>query len=136
MKIINTQIIALAAVVLVLAAGRSQADDTGELTMTLITNPDAELPEAVTKILELPAAASAAGMDNSAKGQDAANGARESRDKGLENAAEARERGSEFGQDMADSARENRENRGRSSPPSPHAPPSPPNGPPGGPPQG
>jgi len=133
---INTQSLALLAVVLVFATGQSQADDEGELTMTLITNPDAELPEAVTKTLELPAAAAAAGMDNSSKGQGIANGARDKRAKGLDKAADAQERGSEFGQDMADSARDNRENRGRSNPPIPPTPPGSPNGPPGGPPQG
>ena len=48
-------------------------------------------------------------------------GAEQGKGEGLEKAAEARERGREFGQDVADQARENRENAGRR-----HDPPGPP----------
>lgn len=111
------------------------ADDNGEdaeLTMTLITDPDAELPEAITKTLVLPAAASAAGMDNSAPGQgkgNAGNGQDAPDNQGLDIANEAKERGKEFGQENAEAAQENRENRGRG-PDNPPDRPEPPRGPP------
>ena len=117
--------------------------DEGELTITLIPDPEADLPEAVTKTIELPEFASDEGRTNSADGLEIANEARNRRQAGLDTAADARERGAEFGADMAEAAQENRENAGRGSAPDrpdlpdlPDLPdgPNPPNppGPPGG----
>lgn len=95
-----------------------------ELTMTLMPA-NAELPEAVTKTLELPPAAAARGAEASEPGRDRAGDARGSRQEGLDTAAEARERGLELGEAMAEQARENREDAGRGDPPA-----TPPDGPP------
>lgn len=96
-----------------------------ELTMTLMPE-GANLPEAVTRTIELPPPASTRnGAAASADGIARANEARESREQGLDTAAEAREKGRELGEEMAEQARENREDAGRGRPPEP---------PPGGPP--
>ena len=102
-----------------------------ELTMTLMPA-DAELPEAVTKTIELPPTAAARGAEASEPGRERADRARESRQQGLDTAAEARERGLEFGEAMAEQARENREDAGRGDPPvtPPDGPPDDPPGPP------
>jgi hypothetical protein len=62
---------------------------------------------AITRRIELPPAAAAAERPADLPGLD--NG----RGQGLETAAAARERGREFGQDVAEQARENRDNAGR-----------------------
>lgn len=95
-----------------------------ELTMTLMPA-NAELPEAVTKSIELPPAASAGGAEASEPGRARADDARGNRQEGQDAAAEARERGREFGEAMAEQARENREDAGRGDPPV-----TPPGGPP------
>ena len=95
-----------------------------ELTMTLMPA-NAELPEAVTKTIELPASAAPRGAEASEAGRERAGDARANRQEGLDTAAEARERGLEFGEAMAEQARENREDAGRGDPPA-----TPPDGPP------
>lgn len=111
------------------AAAQAPSDDETvpeelELTMTLMPA-DAELPDAVTKTIELPTAASESGVAASEQGLATANGARQNRQEGFDAAADARERGQEFGEAMAEQARENREDAGRGDPPV-----TPPNGPP------
>ena len=66
---------------------------------------NATLPDAVTRVIELPAAAAEAARENAARGLDEANAAREP-ETGLENAAAASEQGRE-------TAQQNREDRGR-----------------------
>ena len=78
--------------------------DALDLTMVLMPE-NATLPDAVTRVIALPAAAAEAARENAARGLDEANAARE-RDNGLENAAEAGEQGRER-------AQQNREDRGR-----------------------
>jgi len=106
-----------------------------DLTMRIMTDPNAELPEVITQTIELPAPASDQGVESSADGRARTGNDLESREEALERAADARERGQDFGQDMAESAREARENQGRSNPPERPEPPNPPErpgGPPGG----
>ena len=88
-----------------------------ELTMTLMPEGEA-LPEAVTRTIELPPSASDAAATNAA-GLSQANEARDAREEGLDTAAEARDKGRELGEQMAEQARENREDTGRSKPPPP-----------------
>jgi hypothetical protein len=96
--------LAVAALSCALSSFAFAQDD--ELTMTLLPE-GAELPDAVTKVIELPKndegeyLASEEGVANSAEGLAIANAARED--------------GRAFGEEMAASARENRENftRGR-----------------------
>jgi hypothetical protein len=102
-----------------------------EITMTLMPE-DGDLPDAVTRELELPVFPESdeneeqQGDDNSANSAD-----------GLEIANQAREDGRAFGQDTAAAAQENRENLGRGMPPEdlplgpPEDPPGPPDNPPG-----
>lgn len=82
---------------LILAAGTAHADE--ESTLVLMSEPEAELPEAVTEAITLPADASDEGVANSAAGLAIAN--------------DARERGAEFGAEIAESARDARESFGR-----------------------
>lgn len=89
-----------------------------ELTMKLMPA-GAELPDAVTKTIQLPPAASAQAAEASARGLSTANEAKQNRPDGLDTAADARERGREFGDAMAEQARENREDAGRGNPPTP-----------------
>lgn len=106
-----------------------------ELEVTMVLMPQgAGRPDVVTKTIELPRPANETGNDNSSKGRDTADEARENRQDGLDTAEEARERGREFGQDMAEQARENREDAGRGDPPD-DPPDGPPIDPPGGPPE-
>lgn len=82
------------------------AADSDALDLTMVLMPEnATRPDAVTRVIELPAAAAEAARENAARGLDEANAARE-RENGLENAAEAGEQGRER-------AQENREDRGR-----------------------
>jgi hypothetical protein len=82
------------------------AADSDALDLTMVLMPEnATLPDAVTRVIELPAAAAEAARENAARGLDEANAARE-REAGLENAAEASEQGRE-------TAQQNREDRGR-----------------------
>ena len=91
--------------------------DEGELTIRLIPDPAAGLPEAVTKpiALPLPDEQSGEGMTRSADGLIRANArlTRDGRVAGLAIATDARNRGSEFGADMALEAQSNRENFSR-----------------------
>ena len=97
-----------------------------DLTMRIMTDPNAELPDVITQTIELPAPASDQGVANSAEGRARTGNELESREEALERAADARERGKDFGQEMAESAREARENQGRSNPPERPEPPNPP----------
>lgn len=87
-------------------------DDTAESTIRLMGVAEAELPDAVTKEITLPAAVveDTAAVEKSAKGLEKANENRERRESGLSQAEEARERQA----DMANDAQDNRESRGRS----------------------
>ncbi len=81
----------IAAVAVFLFVGIAMADDKLlDVTISVVQSPN-DLPAAVTRTLELPAAASAAARERSAKGQDAANQARES--------------GRTFGQGIAEKAK-------------------------------
>jgi hypothetical protein len=96
------------------------AADTLDLTMTLMPE-GATLPDAVTRIIELPAVAAEAAQENAAS-IDTANEARISRESGRGIAADAREQGAELGQQVREQAQENRENaeRGRPDSAGPH----------------
>lgn len=87
-------------------------DDAAESTIRLMGAAEAELPEAVTKEITLPAADTEdlAAVEKAANGLQTANENRERRETGLSQADEARQRGAE----MADEAQDNRESRGRS----------------------
>jgi hypothetical protein len=110
----------IAAIALMVLAAGARAQDGGgdslDLTMKLLPE-GAVSPEAITKTIALPPAASATGVANSENGRARANEAREARETGRENAAEAQERGREFGQEIAEQARENRDNAGRGNSP-------------------
>jgi len=112
----------IAAAVLLLLTGRATGQESAdaeveiddlEVTMTLLPA-DGARPEAITRTITLPPAAERTGAD------DAADRGAE----GREIAEEARDRGREFGQEMAEQARENREDAGRGGPP--EDPPGPP----------
>ncbi len=119
-------------------ADDNAGSEDGEITIMLIADPNAQLPEAVTNYIELPMSASPEGQANN--GLETAN---ENRQRGLEIVLDAQERGREFGQDMAEAAQESVENLGRGrglenrpdppDPPGPPDTPGPPNppGPPG-----
>lgn len=115
---------------LLLSSGTAWTDDESvdeaESTIRLMGAAEAELPNAVTKEISLPAAATEdeAAVDKASKGLEKANERNERREKGLSQADEARERGAE----MSEEAKENRENRGRSG--DRPQPPEPPKGPP------
>lgn len=89
-----------------------------EVTMTLLPE-NAKDAREITRKIELPPA----GQPGAAGKRPAdVPGADHGQGEGLEKAAEARERGREFGQDVAEQARENRENAGRrNDPPGPPA---------------
>lgn len=115
----------------------SPPSDSLELTMRLL--PDgAASPDAITKTIVLPPTASATGVESSENGRERANEARESGGAGQDTAAEAQERGREFGQQMSEQARENRDEAGRGNsadrpqpnPPAPNPPGPNPPGPP------
>lgn len=106
--------------------------DEAETTIRLMGAAEAELPDAVTKDIALPASLSvdSAAVEKAQAGMDTANENRQRREAGLATADEARRRGAE----MAEEARENRENRGRSEDHVPDGTPEPPDNP--GPPNG
>lgn len=100
-----------------LAGANSWAADDAEATIRLMGKAEAELPDAVTKEITLPAHLLAAdpedqvaAVERAEKGLAKANERNAHRDKGQDQAAEARERGGE----MKEKAKENRESRGRS----------------------
>ncbi len=109
-----------------------EARGTGNLDLTMKLLPEgATSAEPITRQIELPATPpSSAGND---KDQGAKSSPIEGAGTGRDTAAEARERGREFGQDVAEQARENRENagRGRGSTGPPATPPGRPDGVPG-----
>lgn len=86
--------------------------DEAESTIRLMGAAEAELPDAVTKEITLPEAASedSAAVDNTERKMKTANENRQRRENGLAQADEARERGA----NRANEAQDNRENRGRS----------------------
>ena len=90
-------------------------DDDAEATIRLMGTAEAELPDAVTKTIELPEHLRVGGDDqvaaveNAKKGLDKANERHDKREKGLSQADAARDRGAE----MSEKAKETRENRGR-----------------------
>lgn len=120
----TTKYIGAISMAFLLTSGSVNAQDTdenvgdeGELTMTLIPDANADLPEAVTRMIELPESASDEGRANSAGGLETANDARTRRQAGLDTANDAKERGREFGADMAEAAQNNRANAGRGATP-------------------
>ena len=121
-------LVGITALLLSFSAVQAQDPDEGEeaeSTIRLMSEAEAELPDAVTKEISLPAtvAEDSAAVKNSAKGLEKANEKLELREHGLSKADDARDRGAE----MATEARDNRENRGRSQDrPDPPKPPGPP----------
>ena len=119
---------AAAALVLCSSVGWT-ADSDAEATIRLMGKAEAELPEAVTKEITLPAHLleestdkQARAVEKAAKGLEQANQRNARREHGQAQAEEARERNHE----MNEKANDNRENRGRSDD---H--PTPPESPPG-----
>jgi len=111
-------------------------DDTLELTMTLLPE-GATLPDAVSKVISLPEVAADAAGEHEGEGLGKVNEAREARaggDEGLERAAEPREDGREFGQQMREQAQDDRENNAHGQPPESPDLPDAPDGNPGAPP--
>ncbi len=102
-------------------SAREQALERLEVTMALLPENAAD-DDTVTRRIELPPANREAASD---KPPVEIPGAENGDGKGLDTAAEARERGREFGQDVAEQARENRENAGHGNGP-PESPPGPP----------
>lgn len=101
---------------LLLGANVAWAQDgvEAESTIRLMGAAEAALPEAVTKVITLPAAVAvdteAVESAVRARGLTTAKGNRQRREEGLAQADEARDRNA----DMADEAQNNREHRGRS----------------------
>jgi hypothetical protein len=99
-------IVAGIALVALPVSAQEGAADSDALDLTMVLMPEnATRPDAVTRVIELPAAAAEAARENAARGLDEANAARE-RETGLENATAASEQGRE-------TAQQNREDRGR-----------------------
>lgn len=107
---------------------QAQADAEPELTIRLIVDPAAELPEAVTRTITLPETAAEAGATHSERGLTTANENRanagadrdsapahaaSNRRDGAQTASDAQALGREFGEDVAAAAAENREDLGR-----------------------
>lgn len=86
--------------------------DEAETTIRLMEVAEAELPDAVTKEIELPATVleDSKAVEKAQHGNETANENRQRRGEGRATAEQARERGAE----IAEQAQENRENRGRS----------------------
>jgi hypothetical protein len=96
---------------------QAEGDAALEVTIRLLPE-NAVGPEEISRRIELPAAAAfptppEQPADGPPPGAENGGGA------GLDIAAEARERGREFGQEVAEQARENRENAGRPDEPGP-----------------
>ena len=124
-------LVGITALLLSFSAVQAQDPEEGEeaeSTIRLMDEAEAELPDAVTKVISLPAAVSeeSAAVEKAAKhlkGLEKANDRLERRENGLSKADDARDRGAE----MANEARDSRENRGRSEDhPDPPKPPGPP----------
>jgi hypothetical protein len=90
--------------------GLTRAAERLEITMTLLPDKAADAAE-ITKHIELPSAPGPTAADG--KRPDDVPGAEHGEGQGLDTANEARDRGREFGQEVAEQARENRENAGR-----------------------
>jgi len=110
---ITVAITALAGFAGLSAAAQQQAEQHTparlEITMTLLPEKAKDATE-ITRKIELPAAG-----HEKAEGKQPAElpGAEHGKGQGLDTAAEARERGREFGQAVSEQARDNRENAGR-----------------------
>ena len=117
------------------ANGWADEDDGAEATIRLMGTAEAQLPDAVTKTITLPAHLmvesddQVAAVDKAKNGHDVANQRREDQTTGQARAEEVRQQGKE----MAEQAKEARENRGRADPPGGGRPenPGPPETPPG-----
>lgn len=104
-----------------------ESADEAEITIRLMGAAEAELPNAVTNDIVLPAslAEDQAAVEKAKNGIDKANENRQRREQGLQSADEARQRGAE----MAEEAQQNREARGRSDENRPDTPNGPPDNP-------
>jgi hypothetical protein len=118
-------IVGLGAVLCSFAAAADQpapAERGGDLdvTMRIITDPDAKLPDEIVRRITLPPPRPAPPAEDRSD---------EDRSTGLDRAEEAREQGRQFGQDVADSARDHAEEARRNANPpgrpDPGAPPEP-----------
>ena len=117
------------ATTVLLASGSGWADDHAEATIRLMDKAEAELPDAVTRPIELPAHLRAvkledqvAAVEKAEKGLEKANERNEHRNNGQDQAADAREHAAE----MQEKAKNNREQRGRSKDDRPTPPETPP----------
>ena len=113
----NKVLIPAAIALMVVSADARAADDDGaEATIRLMGTAEAELPDAVTKKIELPdhlrlpEEDQVSAVEKAKKGHDNANERLDRREKGLSKADLAREHGEE----MSEKAKEVRENKGRS----------------------
>lgn len=95
---------ALGAPALGVGAQDAANDAALEVTIRLLPENAAGRPDEITRRIELPPAV---------RPDSPANSAPDRRGAGQDTAAEARERGREFGQEIAEQARQNRENAGR-----------------------
>jgi hypothetical protein len=95
-----------------------------EITMTLLPEQAENAAQVIQRIIDLPPPPAPQAGDNGQK-PDELPGLENGQGEGLETAAEARERGREFGQDVAADARENA-GRGDDPPGPPETPPGPP----------
>lgn len=93
-------------------AQEQASEDPTTATIRLMSNAEAELPDAVTKEIKLPEhlAEDSKAVEKSAHGLATANQNRLEGNKGLEQAEAAKQRAAE----MKEAAQDNRENRGRS----------------------
>lgn len=82
-------------------AGAAHADD---LDVTMVVVETDQTPDDIVNLIQLPESASDRARESSSRGLETANQARELR--GNETSAEARELGREFGERMADEARD------------------------------
>jgi hypothetical protein len=103
--------VALAGVGSANAQDNERALERLEVTMTLLPEQARDAAE-ITRRIELPPAA-ARGAESGAQPNELPTPPSDAAQQGLETAAEARERGRDFGQQVAEEARQNRENAGR-----------------------
>jgi hypothetical protein len=105
------KILCCTALLLGTSAAWAADGDEAESTMRLMDAADANVPQAITREISLPAtiAEDAMAVEKAAHGLQTANDSRHRREQGLRQIDEARERGA----DMANEARDNRENRER-----------------------
>jgi len=102
-----------------------------DVTMHVIVDPDAKVPDEIVRRIQLPkpAEATPAKDKNAETGKPAEPGAQ-----GRERAAEARDKGREFGQQVSEEAKQRSEEARRNKNPKPDKPNPPPRDPPGRPP--